>query len=137
MHELLHTLGFLSYVDAPGANSGTSWTVFDSFLVNSSGTKLIGSDFTWNPTYDGNLTGGNGGIYFGGPDAVAAYGAVVPLYTPSPWASGSSLSHLNDRAFAGVNRKLMNAQVGSGLGIRVLSAAELGVLADLGYTVTP
>jgi len=137
MHELLHTVGFLSYVDAPGANGGTSWTVFDSFLVNSSGTKLIGSDFTWNTAYDANLTGGSGGVFFGGPDAVAAYGRLVPLYTPSPWASGSSLSHLNDRVFAGGNRKLMNAQVGSGLGIRVISATELGVLADLGYIVTP
>lgn len=137
MHELLHTVGFLSYVDAPGANGGTSWTVFDSFLVDSSGAKLIGSDFTWNTAYDANLTGGSGGVFFGGPDAVAAYGRLVPLYTPSPWASGSSLSHLNDRVFAGGNRKLMNAQVGSGLGIRVISATELGVLADLGYTVTP
>jgi hypothetical protein len=136
MHELLHTVGFLSYVDAPGANGGTSWTVFDSFLVNSSGAKLIGSDFTWNPDYNANLTGGSGGVFFGGSDAVAAYGGRVPLYTPNPWASGSSLSHLNDRVFAGGNRKLMNAQVGSGQGIRVISAVELGVLADLGYTVT-
>jgi hypothetical protein len=137
MHELLHTVGFLSYVDAPGANGGTSWTVFDSFLVNSSGSKLIGSDFTWNPDYNANLTGGSGGVFFGGSDAVAAYGRLVPLYTPSTWASGSSLSHLNDRVFTGGNRKLMNAQVGSGLGIRVISATELGILADLGYTVTP
>ena len=137
MHELLHTVGFLSYVDAPGNNTGTSWTVFDSFLVNSTGTKLIGSDFIWNTAYDTNLTGGNGGVFFGGSDAVAAYGGPVPLYTPNPWASGSSLSHLNDRVFTGNNRKLMNAQVASGLGIRVISATELGVLADLGYTVTP
>ena len=137
MHELLHTVGFLSYVDAPGNNAGTSWTVFDSFLVNSTGTKLIGSDFIWNTAYDTNLTGGNGGVFFGGTDAVAAYGGRVPLYTPNPWASGSSLSHLNDRVFTGSNRKLMNAQVASGLGVRVISATELGVLADLGYTVTP
>jgi len=136
MHELLHTVGFLSYLDAPGANGGTSWTVFDSFLVNLSGTKLIGSDFTWNTAYDANLTGGSSGVFFGGSHAVAAYGGRVPLYTPSPWASGSSLSHLNDRVFAGGNRKLMNAQVASGLGIRVISATELGILADLGYTVT-
>jgi len=136
MHELLHTLGFLSYVDAPGSNTGKSWTVFDSFLVNSDGTALIGRDFTWNLGYDANLTGGSGGIYFGGPDAIAAYGSAVPLYTPGAWASGSSLSHLNDRVFAGDNRRLMNAQVSSGLGIRGLSAAEVGILADLGYTVT-
>jgi hypothetical protein len=135
MHELLHALGFLSYLDAPGSNTGTSWTVFDGYLVNSNGTRVIGSNFAWNSTYNPNLTGTNGGIYFGGPDAVAAYGARVPLYTPAPWSSGSSLSHLNDRVFAAGNRKLMNAQVASGLGIRVLSPVELGILADIGYTV--
>lgn len=134
-HELLHTLGFLSYVDAPGANTGQSWTVFDSFLVTADGTKVIGSDFTWNTAFDPNLTGGNGGLYFGGNDAVAAYGARVPLYTPSPWESGSSVSHLNDSTFVGANRKMMNAMVRVGRGIRDLSSVELGILADLGYTV--
>jgi len=134
-HELVHTLGFLSYVAAPGANTGQSWTMFDSFLVTADGTKVIGSDFTWNTAYDPNLTGGNGGLYFGGTDAVAAYGARVPLYTPSPWESGSSVSHLDDRTFVGVNRKMMNSQVRVGRGIRDLSPVELGILADLGYTV--
>ena len=135
-HELLHTLGFLSYVDAPGANTGQSWTVFDSFLVTSDGTTVIGSDYTWNPAYDPNLTGGNGGLYFGGTDAVAAYGDFVPLYTPSPWESGSSLSHLDNNTFVGVNRRMMNPRVLVGRGIRDLSPLELAMLADLGYTVT-
>ena len=136
LHELTHTLGFLSYVDAPGANTGRSWTVFDSFLVNADGTKVIGNDYAWKNTYTPNLTGANGGLYFAGADAVAAYGNLVPIYTPGTWAPGSSISHLNDRVF-GVSRTLMTAQVGSGRGIRVLSPIELGVLADLGYTVTP
>jgi hypothetical protein len=136
LHELTHTLGFLSYVDAPGANTGRSWTVFDSFLVNEDGTKVIGNDYAWKNTYTPNLTGANGGLYFAGADAVAAYGNLVPIYTPGTWAPGSSISHLNDRVF-GVSRTLMTAQVGSGQGIRVLSPIELGVLADLGYTVTP
>ena len=136
LHELTHTLGFLSYVDAPGANTGRSWTVFDSFLVNADGTKVIGNDYAWKNTYTPNLTGANGGLYFAGADAVAAYGNLVPIYTPGTWAPGSSISHLNDRVF-GVSRTLMTAQVGSGQGIRVLSPIELGVLADLGYTVTP
>jgi hypothetical protein len=137
LHELTHTLGFLSYVDAPGTNTGRSWTVFDSFLVNADGTKVIGNDYAWNAAYTANLTGGNGGLYFGGADAIAAYGnRRVPVYTPGAWTPGSSISHLNDRVF-GVNRTLMTAQVGSGQGIRVLSPIELGILADLGYTVAP
>lgn len=136
LHELTHTLGFLSYVDAPGANTGRSWTVFDSFLVNADGTKVIGSDYAWKNAYTPNLTGANGGLYFAGADAVAAYSNLVPIYTPGTWAPGSSISHLNDRVF-GVSRTLMTAQVGSGQGIRVLSPIELGVLADLGYTAAP
>ncbi len=137
MHELTHTLGFLSYTDQPGSNTGTTWTVFDSFLVNSDGTKVIGSDYIWRNAYTPNLTGSNGGLYVGGADAVAAYGGLVPIYTPGSWESGSSVSHLNDRVFGGANRKLMNAQVFSGLGIRVLSPVELAILADLGYTIAP
>ena len=110
--------------------------MFDSFLVTSDGTTVIGSDYTWNPAYDTNLTGGNGGIYFGGTDAVAAYGDFVPLYTPSPWESGSSLSHLDNNTFVGVNRRMMNPRVLVGRGIRDLSPLELAMLADLGYTVT-
>ncbi len=137
LHELTHTLGFLSYTDQPGSNTGTTWTVFDSFLVNADGTKVIGSDYIWRNAYTPNLTGGNGGLYVGGADAVAAYGGLVPIYTPGSWESGSSVSHLNDRVFGGANRKLMNAQVFSGLGIRVLSPVELAILADLGYTIAP
>jgi len=137
LHELTHTLGFLSYTDQPGSNTGTTWTVFDSFLVNADGTTAIGSDYIWRNAYTPNLTGGNGGLYFGGTNAVAAFGGLVPLYTPGSWESGSSISHLNDRTFTGSNRTLMNAQVFSGKGIRVLSPVELGILADLGYTIAP
>ena len=137
LHELTHTLGFLSYTDQPGSNTGTTWTVFDSFLVNADGTKVIGSNYLWRSAYTPNLTGGDRGLYFSGTDAVAAYGGLVPLYTPSSWESGSSISHLNDRTFTGSNRKLMNAQVFSGRGIRTLTPVELGILADLGYTIAP
>jgi hypothetical protein len=137
MHELTHTLGFLSYTDQPGSNTGTTWTVFDSFLVNADGTKVIGSDYIWRNAYTPNLTGGNRGLYFGGTDAAAAFGGLVPLYTPGSWESGSSISHLNDRTFTGANRTLMNAQVFSDQGIRVLSPVELAILADLGYTIAP
>ena len=136
MHELLHTLGFLSNVDKAGNNTGTTWTVYDSFLVDSTGAPVIGGDYTWNTAYNPNLTGRNGGLYLGGTNAVAAYGGLVPVYTPAPWSSGSSISHLNDSAFTGVNRQLMNAVSGQGQGVRVLSPVELGILADIGYHVS-
>jgi hypothetical protein len=143
MHEMLHALGFLSYVDAPGSSwnaRGTNWTTFDSFIMTNTKTKTIGTTNNrnrWNTTYDTNLIGGNGGLYFGGPNAVLAYGGLVPIYTPNRWASGSSGSHLDDDTFTGAKAQLMNAYADVGRGIRVLSSVELGILKDLGYTVVP
>lgn len=136
MHELLHTFGFLSYTLEPGANRDRSWTTFDQYLVTADGTQVITDSFRWSSTYDANLTGGGGGLFFGGPNAVNAYGGPVPLYTPKPWESGSSVSHLDDDTFTGANTMLMNAVTDTGPGIRVVSPLELAILKDLGYTVT-
>jgi hypothetical protein len=137
MHELLHSFGFLSYIDERGKNTGRSWTSMDGFIVTSTGAKPIGSGYRWNTAYDGNLTGAKGGLFFGGAHAVAAHGGLVPLFTPNPWESGSSVSHLDDATFTDANQKMMNAKTDTGLGIRVLSPVELGILKDLGFTVVP
>ena len=136
IHEMLHALGFLSYVDEAGWNGGRNWTTFDSFIVTSGGAKVIGEkDFRWNSANNSRLTGNGGGLFFGGKNAVDAYGGLVPLYTPDPWQPGSSMSHLDDNSFTGSNALLMNAATDTGPGVRVLSALELGILRDLGYTV--
>ena len=136
MHELLHTFGFLSYTDEAGYNTGREWTTFDQFIVTPDGTPVISDTYRFDTAYNGNLTGRNGGLYFAGPNAVAAYGGYVPLYTPRPWEPGSSTSHLDDDTFTGSDTQIMNALSDIGLGIRVLSPIELGILKDLGYTVT-
>jgi hypothetical protein len=135
VHELVHSFGFLSFVGAPGTNANLGRPLFDSFVENSTSKKPIKSNYIWNTAYDPNLIGGKGGLYFGGANAVAAYGALVPLFTPDPWTSGSSMSHLDDATFTGSNQKMMNARTDTGLGVRVLSPIELGILKDLGYTV--
>ena len=130
VHEMLHAFGFMSNIDKAGSNTGKVWTVFDSYVVNQAGTRVInGGNYTWNPAYNSNLTGGNDGLYFGGPNAVAANLGPVALYTPKPWEPGSSLSHLKANY-------LMNAIVDLGPGIREISPVELSILSDIGYTVT-
>jgi len=136
MHELLHTFGFISVVDSAGNNTVPNWTTFDSFMVTKNGTSVFNGD-VFNTTYNPNLTGGDShnGMYFGGANAVAAYGGPVPLYSPSPWESGSSMSHLDDNTFTGSAEKLMNASSDTGVGVRVLSAVEIAIMKDLGYTM--
>ncbi|ODQ89483.1 hypothetical protein BHQ18_13700 [Mycolicibacterium flavescens] len=134
MHEFLHSFGFLTYLERPGENEDwTAWPIFDSFIGTADGVRPIGADYLWNTDYDAILVGGDGGMFFGGRHATAAYGGLVPLYTPNPWQNGSSGSHLNDVVFAGGDQKLMNAATGTGPGVRVLSAFEVGILRDLGY----
>ncbi|WP_431238651.1 Ig-like domain-containing protein [Mycolicibacterium aichiense] len=141
MHELLHTYGFLSVVDsaASGNNAGPNWTTFDKFMVDKNGNSVFfGPDgTTFNTAYNPNLTGGvSNGMYFGGANAMAANGGnPVPLYSPNPWESGSSMSHLNDDYYTGANEKLMNASSDTGLGVRTLSPIEIGIMKDLGYTM--
>lgn len=144
LHELLHSFGFLSVIDSAGNNTDPNWTTFDSFVVAYDGTNTVSpinhTTYVWNTAYNSDLTGGSGpygGLYFGGPNAEAAYGGKpVPLYTPRPWESGSSMSHLDDATFTGANSQLMNAVSDTGLGIRTLSTIEIGILKDLGYTMT-
>ncbi|MGU3501788.1 Ig-like domain-containing protein [Mycobacterium sp. C31M] len=135
MHELLHSFGFMSMIGGPGDNEDRHWLTTDRFLVTANGKRPIGRDYRWDDDFDGHLVGQDGGLYFGGKNAVAAYGGPVPLFTPDPWSDGSSGSHTDDVTFAGDQQLLMNARTDSGLGVRVLSAMEIGVLRDLGYRV--
>lgn len=143
MHELLHAFGFLSYTQAAGFNTGNNWTTFDSFLTNKTGTALIDhTSFAWGGN-DSTLTGGgsNGsyadaGMFFSGSNALAANGGnAIPIYSPGTWEPGSSGSHTSDLYFTGSNQLLMNAATAQGLGVRTLSAIEMGILTDLGYTL--
>lgn len=136
MHEIMHSLGFLSGIGSPGSIDN-NWSTYDSFLSTSAGSPVVNPDYSWNTAYNANLTGGNGGLYFNGPNAVAVYGSPVPLYTPGTWTSGSSVTHLNATPVKpiGTTGYLMDPSDGYGLGVRVVTPVELGILRDLGYTV--
>ena len=130
MHELVHTFGFITGMSDP-SSIDRNWTTFDRYLAAPGGVSPIGSDYVWNAAYTPNLTGGNGGLFFVGPNAKAAYGGPVPLYTPSTWASGSSLTHLAP----GSANCLMDPSDGNGPGVRALTPVEVGIMTDLGYTL--
>lgn len=134
MHEMMHAYGFTSYLDEAGDNSDTQWPLFASGIGDWTGTRVIDDSYRFNSAFNPNLTGNDGGLYFIGAHAVDAYGGLVPLYTPSVWEAGSSGSHLDDYTFWG--SQLMEATTGSGLGVRVLSPVEQGILQDLGYTIS-
>ena len=135
MHEMVHSLGMLTGAGSP-SSLDQNWTIYDSFMSTSDGTAVIGADYVWNAAFTPNLTGGQGGLYFNGPNAAIAYGGPVPLYNPGTWASGSSITHLDPADAPAGMTYLMDPSDGYGPGIRVISPVEIGVLTDLGYTIT-
>jgi len=138
MHELLHSFGWLSFTQYPLSDAQKEWSVYDSFIVNEYGTPAIGPDYTADKALYPNFIGWNGGLYFGGANAVAGYGGkLVPLFTPTEWEGGSSVSHLDDYTFTRENGnfQMMTSADRKGPGPKTLTAIEQGVLADIGLNV--
>lgn len=145
MHELLHTFGFSSMIGSDGAGLLSGVTVgsdpdlygtFDNFLTDGSGNRLIGTDGTFNSSELADLTGGTGsnGVFFSGTNANAANGGnPVNIYSPTTYDDGSSIAHLDDDFFTS-QALLMEAATLDGPGTRTLSAIEIGILQDIGYT---
>ncbi len=133
LHEIVHTLGFLSLVDANGKSviSGTDpgvFSVYDSFLERGDGTKLFGAggDYLGTPA---DLTSND--VFFGGPNAKAANGgSSVKVYAPGAFAQGSSISHIQ----LGIG-EVMQYSIGKGVKRRTLLDQEIGILADIGWTI--
>lgn len=148
VHELTHALGFVSFVPKNGSTTQTEWAPFDKFLTNFAGAGLIdGTTYAldnsaWAVTSlsgDGSGVAGCGaGILFNGANAVAANGGqAVQIYSPSTWEDGSSGSHVDDACYTAsgaVSTNMMEAQTITGLGQRQLTALEVGMLKDIGYT---
>ncbi len=150
LHEVLHSFGFASMLSGNGTStderpSGTpdSWSIYDSFMTTSDGTFLVDhTAFGYNTAV--GLSPLTSGMFFSGSNAVAAYeGNLVPLYTPAVFAEGSSATHLDDATFTSTNpaalnaMQLMNAATDTGLGVRILSDLEMGILKDLNYNIVP
>jgi hypothetical protein len=145
-HEIGHSIGFSYTYDSnpifddwgntwgsasdpfawAGYNGLTEW---DKDLVDQNGNR---------PASGSTGTPGNfdqlGDVYFTGDDAVAFYGGPVPIYSPSTWASGSSLCHLAEDISP---EPLMSPFISLGEEIRGPTPLELEVLKDLGYTIIP
>jgi hypothetical protein len=136
IHELSHTLGFATLMNASGASvfGNNVYSTFDQFLTDASGNRLVNTSASYvGGTILSNGVGGD--VYFSGTNAMAAFGGNrVPMYSPVTYSAGSSLSHLNTDFFTS-NAYVMEHAVAAGPATRTLSAIELGILADLGYSV--
>lgn len=142
-HEFTHALGFASLIAQDGSpffgtKTAGEWGTYDQFLVDKNGNRVVDNTFALNQgVWDAASVGGTSpgeGMFWNGANAVAANGGnAVGLYSPTTWADGSSVSHLDtdNGALAGM---MMLHATGTGPGARDYSAIEVGMLTDIGYT---
>lgn len=140
VHELIHAVGYSHTIGNNGQDpfSGTdSWAPFDQWLGDATGPVVATDGLSIDSgRWTTALTGGTGanGLFWHGPNAMAANGGnPVNMYSPDPLEEGSTGSHLDDNFFTS-EQLLMEAATGPGLSARSLSAIEIGMLQDIGFT---
>ncbi|MEX2015538.1 MAG: Calx-beta domain-containing protein, partial [Candidatus Hydrogenedentales bacterium] len=134
LHEMTHGLGIASAANSSGnslvtgANPGR-YTVWDQLM-------RVGL----NPVFDSTTTEFEIGVnastfvsdnlFFSGSNAAAAHGSNAPIYAPTTFASGSSLSHFK----TGFVDSVMEHIIVTGVAERDYSDVDLGALVDIGYS---
>ncbi len=133
LHELAHGLGFQGYASYNGFTAGTGYTIFDRFMVDGEDQYLYNYDANETNAFYAAVTTGE--LFFNGPLASEANNnAVVPLYTPSTFASGSSIYHLDEGFDDGTNN-LMTNSLDYGEAIHSPGPVTLGILYDMGWDI--
>ncbi|MCS6967750.1 MAG: T9SS type A sorting domain-containing protein [Cytophagales bacterium] len=143
LHEIAHGLGFVSSFQFESGRNLGRWGdsgfpfIYDTFVENSRGESLIDTTiFRNNSTALGReLTSGD--VVFQGPQVRRAnLGVPAPLYAPSPWQPGSSISHLDDRTYDGTSNQLMISAIGNGEAIHNPGPVALAIFDQLGWRNT-
>jgi len=149
LHELGHGLGFLGAANVTSGSGSIGLAGFpmayDRFAVTESGAALLGFANPSNELGTQLTSGYNAGdprgpgVYWGGPNGVAANGGLTPrLYTPAVWSAGSSYSHLDENAFpAGNLNSLMTPALSGAESIHDPGPVTLGMFTDIGWTPAP
>lgn len=100
LHEFTHALGFISLTDSNGASRigfADARGIYDKYMETGNGFDLFadaGAGQFLGTT--SNLLGSDGGLVLDHPQLTAVYGTKPPIYAPSSFAGGSSLSHWAD-----------------------------------------
>ncbi len=140
IHEITHGMGFLSLTNSDGTSyigSGGVYTEYDGDLFTGDGTDLFtgsGASIVFNGTST-SLKGSQGGVELRGTNAEAAwtFGTYPPVYAPSSWQSGSSISHF-DTGGKILGAAVMEPSISFGEEQRTYAPVDVGVLVDMGWS---
>lgn len=132
LHEMAHGFGFLSndaYDPFSQYGSIDEPTPFDAYAQTPGGGRLMDLP---SPSLQLGLALQNT-LVWSGPNGIAANNGIKPLlYTPNPYQSGSSVSHLDQSTFQNTGpNALMTPQWPGGAVFHTPGALVLGMLADM------
>lgn len=133
VHELIHGMGFINYINAANGSFDGNPTVYDTFIVQDNNSN----PFAYTSLTDAQrlVAITNNNLFWNGPLGVGGNAGVRPkLYAVSPYSASSSIGHLDTATFDPFgllllprDSSLVQAQV-------ALVALERGMLYDMGFT---
>lgn len=148
LHELAHGFGFFGSMNIPENSQTGSWGgsgsdplpyIYDRFAYDGNYLQLINESIYPNPSEDLflALTGQRSGVFFEGEDALMTLENQpqnrVRLYTPNPWNSGSSYSHLDEADFSRSINALMVPRMARSFAIHTPGPLLCGMFSDMGW----
>lgn len=137
LHELAHGLGFTGLFYSANAKGGYSYGndllpgIFDQFVTDKSGKKLINTSIYKNPSITLNLAFTSGWLEFN----IKQTENVLPrLYAPSTWDSGSSMYHLDENSYPfGDPNSLMTPFASKGEAVHDPGIYTLSMMYEIGW----
>lgn len=135
LHELAHGLGFsgLFYSSRGRGGYGDDGfpAVFDQFVENKAGQKLVDTELFVNPSTNLNLNLTSGWLNF---DTRLVESQSPRLYAPATWDDGSSIYHLDDFTYSsGDPNSLMTPYTAMGEAIHDPGPNTLAIIYDIGW----
>ena len=142
LHELGHGLGFLASVDTINDNQlsigfGDRFIIYDLFLETESGVALADMGMFSSSSEELLTAVTSNDLVFDGSRANAENNnQEVPLFSPSAFDDGSSVSHLDEGSYrAGTENALMTPFLAAGEAVHDPGPITLGIFADMGWPV--
>lgn len=142
LHEIAHGLGFTDTYDVVGSQGSVGLQngvpfVFDLFVQNQADKNLIHSFES--PSSDLAVELQSTRLFLSSQLATAALEGIKPkLYAPSKFDNGSSISHLDESTFSGLQdaNRLMTPHIAAAESIHDPGEVLLATLADIGWIGT-
>ncbi len=132
VHELVHGIGFINYINPANGSFDGNPTVYDTFIVQDNSNPVSYAGMT---DAQRLVAITNNNLFWNGPLGAAGNAGVRPkLYAVNPYSSGSSIAHLDTTTFDPFGLLLLPRDAAGVKAQVALVALERGMLYDMGFT---